>query len=217
MAMAICGWRRAPFLTPLWLPRGIRWWGSSPVVVARARRTRRSTVPTTVHRTVVVAIATVVRPLWVPLIRAHTHSATCRSGRHIRLLFLTSTSGIQLVAVLIPWKFLGSCWYWFDLKVVVLQCIERIDAFLVVQAQQALEKIETFRLQMLAKALVDVASLLLPLFLSFAARQRRPTRHVSLVWRTNELENPNTLVYVCASLENWLSLEHFAEDAPLVR
>lgn len=46
-----------------------------------------------------------------------------------------------------------------NLEVVVLQRIECVDAFLVIQTKQAFEKIETFRLQVLAEALVDVASL----------------------------------------------------------
>jgi hypothetical protein len=41
----------------------------------------------------------------------------------------------------------------------MLKGIKRIDTFLVVQAEKAFEEIESFRLQMLAKALVDVASL----------------------------------------------------------
>jgi len=94
----------------------------------------------------------------------------------------------------------------------VLQCIKRIDAFLVVQAKQTFEEIETFWLQVPPKALINVTSLLLPFLLSLAARQRRPARHISLGWRTDELEDPNTLVYVCASFENWLSLEHLTED-----
>jgi hypothetical protein len=95
----------------------------------------------------------------------------------------------------------------------MLQSIECVDAFLVVQAKKAFEKIETFRLQMLAKALVDVASLLFPFLLSLATRQRRPARHGSLGWRADELEDSNTLINVCATFKNWLSLEHFAEDA----
>jgi hypothetical protein len=95
----------------------------------------------------------------------------------------------------------------------VLQCIERIDTFLVVQAKQALQEIETFWLQMSAKAVINVASLLFPLFLTLAARQRRPARHVSVVWRTDELEDPNALIYVCASFKDRLPLEHLTEDA----
>jgi len=76
--------RRAPVpvLAPLRrLPGSIRWRGSSPVIVAWAWRSSRSAIPATVHRTVVVAIATVVRPLRVPLIRSHANSAACWSRR----------------------------------------------------------------------------------------------------------------------------------------
>jgi hypothetical protein len=97
----------------------------------------------------------------------------------------------------------------------MLQSIKRVDTFLVVQAQQTLEEIQPFRLEMLAKALVDVASLLFPFFLSLATRQSRPARHGGLGWRTDKLEDPDTLVNICASFENWLSLEHFTEHASI--
>jgi len=119
------------------------------------------------------------------------------------------------VTILVPWEILWSSRKWSDLEVVMLEGIERVDAFLVVQAEKAFEKIESFRLQMLAKALVDVASLLFPFFLSLTARQRRPAWHGSLGWRADELEDANTLVDISASFKNWLSLEHFTEDAPL--
>jgi hypothetical protein len=44
-------------------------------------------------------------------------------------------------------------------EVIMLQGIEGIDAFLVVQTKQTFEKIKTLRLQMLAESLVNVASL----------------------------------------------------------
>ena len=97
----------------------------------------------------------------------------------------------------------------------MLQSIKRVDTFLVVQAKKAFEKIESFRLQMLAKALVDVASLLFPFFLSLATRQRRPARHGSLGWRTDKFEDSNTLIDICTTFEDWLPLEHFAEDTSL--
>jgi hypothetical protein len=80
--MAIRGWWRTPILAPLRLPRSVRWWRPSPVVVA-AWRSRRPTVSTAIHRTVVVAIATVVRPVGIPLIRTHAYRSTCWSGREV--------------------------------------------------------------------------------------------------------------------------------------
>lgn len=97
----------------------------------------------------------------------------------------------------------------------MLKGIERVDAFLVVQAEKTFEEIESFRLQMLAKALVDVASLVFPFLLSLAAGQRRPARHGGLGWRADELEDANTLIDISASFKNWLPLEHFTEDASL--
>jgi hypothetical protein len=98
----------------------------------------------------------------------------------------------------------------------MLQRIEGVDAFLVVQTKQTFEKIKTFRLQMLAESLVDVASLWFPLLLSLAAWQSRPTRHVVVIRRADELEDPHALIYVCTTLENWLSLEHFSKDTSLI-
>lgn len=97
----------------------------------------------------------------------------------------------------------------------MLKGIERVDAFLVVQAEKAFEEIESFRLQMLAKALVDVASLVFPFLLSLAAWQRRPARHGSLGWRADELEDSDALIDVCATFKNWLPLEHLTKDASL--
>ena len=57
-----------------------------------------------------------------------------------------------------------------NLEVVVLQCVECVDALFVVQAQQAFQKIKTFSLEVRSKTLVDVTPLLLPLLDSFAAR-----------------------------------------------
>lgn len=110
--MTICR-RRAPVpvLTPLRrLPGSIRRRRSSPVIVALAWRSSRSAIPATIHRTIVVAITTVVRPLRVPLIRSHANSAACWSRRQVVLLFLASATGVQLVAVLVPWEIFGSSW-----------------------------------------------------------------------------------------------------------
>jgi hypothetical protein len=52
----------------------------------------------------------------------------------------------------------------------MLKGIEGVDAFLVVQAKKTFEKIESFWLEVLAKALVDVASPLFPFLLSLATR-----------------------------------------------
>ena len=110
--MTVCRWRApVPVLAPLrWLPRSIRRWRSSPVIVTLARRSRRSAIPATIHGTVVVTIAAVVRPLRVPLIRTHANSATCWSRRQVVLLFLAPTAGVQFVTILIPWEILGSSW-----------------------------------------------------------------------------------------------------------
>jgi hypothetical protein len=119
------------------------------------------------------------------------------------------------VAVLVPWEILGPSWQRRNLEVIVLQCIESVDAFLVVQTKQAFEEVETFWLQMAAKALIDVASFLLPILLALATGQRKPAWHVGFVGRTDELEDPNTLIYVCTSFENRLSLEHLTKDASM--
>ena len=109
--MAVCRRRRAPVLAPLWsLPGSIGWRRSSPVVVAWAWRSSRPAIPATIHRTVVIAIAAVVAPLRVPLIRSHANSAACWSRRQVVLFFLASTTGVQFVAILVPWKILGSSW-----------------------------------------------------------------------------------------------------------
>jgi hypothetical protein len=68
---------------------------------------------------------------------------------------------------------------------------------------------------MLPEALVDIASLGFPFLLSLAAGQSRPARHVAVVWRADELEDPHALIYVCATLKDWLSLEHFSKDTSL--
>lgn len=94
----------------------------------------------------------------------------------------------------------------------MLKRINCVDSLPVVQAEQVLEKIKTFRLEMLAKALVNVSSLLLPVLLSFAARQRRPAGHVGFIWRADKLEDSHALINICAPLQNWLSFEHFAKN-----
>jgi hypothetical protein len=81
-----------------------------------------------------------------------------------------------------------------NLEVVMLQRIEGVDAFLVVQTKQTFEKIKTFRLQMLAESLVDVASLWFPLLLSLAAWQSRPTRHVVVIWRAEHFSKDTSLI-----------------------
>lgn len=99
----------------------------------------------------------------------------------------------------------------------MLQRVKCIDTLLVIQAQKAFQKIEALRLQMLAKALVNVALLLFPVLHTFTSGQRRPTRHVGVIGRANELEDPHTLVDVRSAFQDGLALEHFSENATFAR
>jgi hypothetical protein len=108
--------------------------------------------------------------LRVPLIGTHTDGSSGWSRWQVRFLLLTSSARVEFVTVLVPWQVLGSGRYRVDLEVVVLKCVECVDALLVVQAKQAFQEIKAFRLEMLSKALVDIAPLRLPLLRSLAAR-----------------------------------------------
>jgi hypothetical protein len=184
--MPVCGgWHTAAsisVLAPLWRSAVVRWWRSSSVIVTTWRWPLRTTIPASVHRAVVVAVATVMRPLRIPFVGTHSDSASGWSRWHVRLLFLASSARVEFVTVLVPWQVFGSGWYRMDLEVLMLQCVKCVDALFVVQAQQAFQEIKTFWLEVLSKALVDITPLLLPFLDSFAARQGRPARHVRFVW-----------------------------------
>lgn len=133
--MAVAGWRYAAsvlVVSPVRLAAIVVGWRSSPVVVA-ARRW--SAIPTAVSWSIVVAIATVMRTLRVPLIGTHANG-TARWGRwKIGLFLLASTSSVQFVAVLVFRQILRLRWQWIDFEVWVLQCVDCVDALFVVQTQ----------------------------------------------------------------------------------
>jgi len=170
-----------PVLTPLWWS-GVVCRRRSPSVIITTWRPRRTSIPSSVHRTIVVAVTTEMRPLRIPLIGTHTDGTSSWSRWQVRFLFLTSSARVEFVTVLVSWQVLGSGWYRVNLEIFVLQCVECVDAFLVVQTQQAFQEIKTFRLKMSSKALIDVTPLLIPVLDSFASRQEIPARHVGFVW-----------------------------------
>jgi hypothetical protein len=120
--------------------------------------------------------------LRVPLVGTHSDGTSSWSRWEVRFLLLASSARVEFVTVLVPWQVLGPGGYRMNLEVVVLQCVECVDALFVVQAQQAFQKIKTFSLEVWSKALIDITPLLLPLLDSLAARQGRPAGHVCFVW-----------------------------------
>lgn len=61
------------------------------------------------------------------------------------------------------------------------------------------------------EAFIDIASLLLPGVVTFASRELIPARHAFLRRRAQKLEDFDALVYIRATLEDWLSLKHFGK------
>jgi hypothetical protein len=135
--MAVCsGWHAAasiPVLAPLWWSIVV-WWRWSSSVIVTAWRPLHATLPSSVHWAVVVAVTAVMRPLRIPLVGTHADGSSGWSRWQVGFLLLTSSARVEFVTVLVSWQVLGPGWYRMNLEVVVLECVECVDAFLVVQA-----------------------------------------------------------------------------------